>query len=1005
MFESKITTYSAAARTALALVLICAFAPYAGSQISQTSNADDDRSEKKLRYVEYPLNGVLLGGGWDSFRGLPSQQKCIVFEEQVIPGHDVSIVSHNIVNRFQLNEALKLSMSGSYSGYGAKVSAKASYSKSLDIDQNKTNILTNVEVWKGDLFVGPSLKNLDVEQSLPAPQQTQQTQQTQQVRPNYSYYNDVKLGDTQKKLGYNPSLNKAQYHPVSLTEEARNLILSGNREGFVKQCGDSYVSHIRNGASLHAYIDVANMSREEKEALSASMSASGYGAKLSASIDKSFRTKIETQTTNLKIFQTGGYMTPVSLNLTQFQEAVRGFIKSNDPGTFPVKPFEVGLESYASLHNWPTDKKDFANPDKMSELIVLYWLFDDLRKSYVRAIMQPKYFNAFSLASFENNTANKLSVSLNGSPVCTYIYKKQEQPSYKYLSKVHDEVPFWKRASIQERQRILTPLEDVGYTNWVLETPSRGEPNPETGEPAECPSPDVFLESNPFEITNILRNLGEVTTIQRAMKNTIDTCRGGDQTFDDCFSTQAFEKSSTKYLEKIIELGELDPDNDESTTNSNGNDSEPLKNMPLSSEALQNFYDAYSELEYEYDLDAYRNEIVNDLRVKSFGVNDNEFYDKVFSKLNPIVESHKAKRANGNSQALITINIPDEVLSSENDESTTSTFSIGAQSLANSGSDVFISNFLINNLPSLVDSESLTQIKSGSPDLYVDVGKLEILIENVEKYENSYNMIESLSENDVMSKTSIMIGNTLAKERHYRDVWPFNLYTTAFEASEQENDNDDAECVPSETNDGECTPRNGSDNPENQDQTVGTTNTQSVGAQYYNEYNRTNSVDRSLDKLFNSYFLYASLTPVQVKYSKSAVADDRGNVSDANIIYLPNFMSTQERREGQALASVEKLSSEIRKTKLNTLVELSEGFCNQNIDSALCNSIPSIQKTLDSSNIYGLALTEEINVVVYDVYRRCRRRLFGSRKCKKYRRARNTTEYIGAVVSGEDIKL
>ena len=120
---------------------------------------------------------------------------------------------------------------------------------------------------------------------------------------------------------------------------------------------------------------------------------------------------------------------------------------------------------------------------------------------------------------------------------------------------------------------------------------------------------------------------------------------------------------------------------------------------------------------------------------------------------------------------------------------------------------------------------------------------------------------------------------------------------------------------------------------------------------------------------------------------------------------IPNFTAKQGGQEAVALTSVEKISSEIRKTKLNTLVELSEGFCNQKIDSALCNSIPSIQKTLDSSNIYGLTLTQEVNVVVYDVYRRCRRRLFGSRKCKKYRRARNTTEYIGAIVSGENIRL
>ena len=131
---------------------------------SWAQQTDEGKSvSAALRYVEYPSSGVLLGQGWDSFRSLPSQQNCIVFSEKIVPGHDVSITSKSIVNRYELNKALKLSMSGSYSGFGAKVSAKAEYSKSLDIDQNNTNILVNVEVWKGDKFIAPSFLPLEAD--------------------------------------------------------------------------------------------------------------------------------------------------------------------------------------------------------------------------------------------------------------------------------------------------------------------------------------------------------------------------------------------------------------------------------------------------------------------------------------------------------------------------------------------------------------------------------------------------------------------------------------------------------------------------------------------------------------------------------------------------------------------------------------------------------------------------------------------------------------------------
>lgn len=339
-------------------------------------------SNNGIRYVGYPQQGVILGQGWDSLENRPANATCISFSPALIPGHDIEIKFHEIFSRHQLNKAMNLTVSGGYSGVSGSVNGSLSYSKSLDIDRSNRNVLSSIQVWKGDEFVSP--------------------------------INKLKITDETT-----PS-------SIMLSKEAIKVLQEKDGGSkFRKMCGDKFVYHIKKGGKLYAYFSFDSLDEVQKQRLSASLSASGYGAKLQINGIDTTNIKFLNEVTNINIFQTGGPFQNTPVNLAEFSATVRGFLGTSDADLFPTKPFEIGLMNYTDLYNFSSTSKDnLANYlENIEDLITMYWLFDDLRKQYTEALVNNQDYLFNQPSNLDEGTIIKV---YQGQNLCEYKLTSNE---------------------------------------------------------------------------------------------------------------------------------------------------------------------------------------------------------------------------------------------------------------------------------------------------------------------------------------------------------------------------------------------------------------------------------------------------------------------------------------------------------------------------------------------------------------------------------------------------
>lgn len=343
-----------------------------------------------MRYVEYPSQGVLLGQGWDAFRNAPASGICIEFAELTVPGHDIDIRVDDIYSRDQLNEALRLSVSASYSGVGAKASGRVDYSNSLSVDRTKSNVMATIEVLKGDQFVGPVAT---------------------QMTGKPTTYATMRLNDAGRKA------------------------LSGGADEFRRACGDSFVHHIKRGGRLNAYFSFDGLESQQKNSLAAAISASGWGGSVSAQMNTETEKKRWEKVTGIRVYQSGGPMQPTPMNGNEFNDTVRQFLATSDPDLFPTKAFEIGLSRYDNLPDWKSNES-MGDPERLSELMVMYWLFNDLRIEYENIIL-----NSATTTRLIDQTANWTGTEvalLQGDVICKYI---QSENQWKLKSPASGEKP------------------------------------------------------------------------------------------------------------------------------------------------------------------------------------------------------------------------------------------------------------------------------------------------------------------------------------------------------------------------------------------------------------------------------------------------------------------------------------------------------------------------------------------------------------------------------------
>ncbi len=277
------------------------------------------------RTVDYPLEGVVLGNGWSSLSAAKTPGGCIEFAEVQDLSEDRTLDLKRIVDKEQLNRELSVSVefqAKSIGGVGA--SAKASYSKSLEVKNEALNLVITAKVLQGARFVAP----------------------------------------------------KQGISAVQLTAAAAQLAKTSLPQ-FVALCGDSFVAAVHAGGEMNAFLSFDIASRDERENVSASMSAGGLSYSGSATVNQTMRQYRETQKLRILMHSAGGSGVPIPVNETELLERLKNL--PTDAKSAP-KPYRISVARYDQLPNWPTASSLTAT--KFAEMALLVGQFQRYSSLY-----------------------------------------------------------------------------------------------------------------------------------------------------------------------------------------------------------------------------------------------------------------------------------------------------------------------------------------------------------------------------------------------------------------------------------------------------------------------------------------------------------------------------------------------------------------------------------------------------------------------------------------------
>ncbi len=288
-------------------------------------------------YFPYPREGVLLGQGWDSLKGQPATDVCVIFEEKEIAAHETSSRYTEVVNRHHLDKLLKVSASASYKGGVVSASGSADYSKQTTINQNRRSILATISVIAGSRHAAPVQSS-----SHPAPIS---------LLPQFADGGAKRQDPT----------------PEHVTDA-----------DFVVRCGDSFVSYIEKGGELNAVFGFSESERKIAESFAIRLKASGYGASGSLNVSTSTTAADLQKFSDIDVIQFGGPRMPSPVKAEDFYETVRAFTAPAGNEDFEEKAFRIAVLPYTALHNG----RSKGRRAEFRALTMLQTLYSELRDSY-----------------------------------------------------------------------------------------------------------------------------------------------------------------------------------------------------------------------------------------------------------------------------------------------------------------------------------------------------------------------------------------------------------------------------------------------------------------------------------------------------------------------------------------------------------------------------------------------------------------------------------------------
>ncbi len=278
--------------------------------------------------TEAPISsGMYPGVGCDSLIG-ETYGEALIFEplQPAIEGAEGQNSVFNlrtIESSQQLAEALSVTASASFSDFGFSASAEAKYVSERNISKYSLHVLVSVVVTNPDRVI----------------------------------------------------------RNRRLKTEAYDLLAKGGWDQFEKIYGSEYMSGVKTGGSYYGLIQIETEDFSEREQLSVSLSAKGWGASLSGQVERELKEILKNKKTSVTVLQGGGSGDIIETTLDEMISQAKNFpqlVKDH-----PV-PYQGIFNEYRSTVLLPPDLEP-STFDRQHQLSVLeelgrkYLEYKDLR--------------------------------------------------------------------------------------------------------------------------------------------------------------------------------------------------------------------------------------------------------------------------------------------------------------------------------------------------------------------------------------------------------------------------------------------------------------------------------------------------------------------------------------------------------------------------------------------------------------------------------------------------
>jgi len=281
----------------------------------------------------YPQGGALIGQGWDTFNNAGTTGSCVKVDAAKLEQSSFSLEVQQVLSSYSLLRTVQASVSASYKGGGGSVSGSVSKSSSRQIKTDDQNVLFNYESLDGSTFaVAPGAVQDDLVSSEPKLKMLTSA-------PNVNDRIVRQLLEQPTHFGGST---------IQLTPEALDLL--DDPLAFRRVCGEGFVAAIHRGVRIQVLLTQSGASTDERNSLSASLSASGYGASGRASYSTSKAEVTSSDKLGYRVFQEGGIPTkPVAITVREKVFDVNSILPTADQLLSNPTAFRVVVVPYANL--------------------------------------------------------------------------------------------------------------------------------------------------------------------------------------------------------------------------------------------------------------------------------------------------------------------------------------------------------------------------------------------------------------------------------------------------------------------------------------------------------------------------------------------------------------------------------------------------------------------------------------------------------------------------------